>query len=117
MRASALWAPVAVLASLNCCSTAESPTMPARDLGGPRTLAFTLQPPPIVVSGARIQPVVVKVLDVNANVVPTASSSITIDITDGSGVHIALGGTIVRNAVNGVATFDDLTVEAVGVNY
>ena len=85
--------------------------------GAARTLAFSVQPPPIVISGARIAPVVVNVLDLNANVVSSASSSISIALTDGSGAISALGGTRTRSAVNGVATFDDLTVETSGKNY
>jgi len=87
--------------------------------GAPRSLAFTVQPPTIVVSGTAIAPaIVVTVLDVNSNVVSTASSSISVALTDGSGASSpALGGTRTRSAMSGVAAFDDLTVDTVGVSY
>lgn len=54
----------------------------------------------------------VKVLDVNNNIVTTNSAQITLSFgTDPSSGSASLGGTKTVNAVNGVATFSDITID------
>lgn len=86
--------------------------------GSPQSLAFTLDPPAVAIAGFPIDPGArVSVLDRNHNVVTASTLPITVALSDLSGASTALAGTLVRNAVNGVAWFDDLTVDAIGAGY
>jgi hypothetical protein len=78
-------------------------------------VAFTSQPSNTV-AGATMAPVVVAVRDFFGNTVTTSSAAVTLTIgtNPGSGT---LGGTVTRNAVNGVATFSDLSINRVGTGY
>ncbi|MCH7563373.1 MAG: hypothetical protein IH968_06055 [Gemmatimonadetes bacterium] len=56
--------------------------------------------------------------DEEGNTVDGSTASITVAITSGTGTSGAeLGGTLTRAAVDGVSTFDDLTVDKVGADY
>jgi len=84
---------------------------------GPATkLAFTVDPatsPP----GATIAPAVtVAIQDVGGNVVTTATTSITVAIGANPG-NGTLSGTTTVAAVNGVATFSNLSINNVGTVY
>lgn len=81
-------------------------------------LAFTVQPSTGTV-GATITPAVqVTVQDARGNTVTSSTANITVAITSGTGTSGAvLGGTPTRAAVGGVATFDDLTIDRVGIDY
>ncbi len=77
----------------------------------PSQLAF-VQPPTTAVVGEVITPAVtVNVEDGSGNLVTTDNSAVTLAIASGTGT---LGGTLTVNAVNGVATFSDLTVSSAG---
>jgi hypothetical protein len=82
------------------------------------TLAFTVQPS-AVAAGASIQPSVhVAVQDAGGNTVTTATNSITVALTSGSGASGAvLAGTRTRAAINGVATFDNLSITKAASGY
>lgn len=84
-------------------------------VGAPTKLAFTTQPANTQ-TGSLLAPVRVSVMDVANDVVPNSSASITLAIgsNPGSGT---LAGTVTRQAVNGVATFDDLKLDRVGNGY
>ena len=99
---------VALLSACGGDSTGPSRT--------PAQLAFTVQPNAVVAAGAVIDPVVqVSVLDAEGNTARFATVSITLAITSGTGVAGAtLGGTLTQAAINGVATFGDLTLDRVG---
>ena len=86
--------------------------------GGATKLAFTVQPS-AVVAGAAIAPAVqVTVQDAQGKTVTSSTASITMSITSGTGTSGAvLGGTLTRAAVNGVATFSDLTLDKAGTAY
>jgi hypothetical protein len=74
-------------------------------------LAF-LQQPTNVTSGSTISPsVTVEVEDANGNVVTTNDSDVTLTLLGGSGT---LEGTATAAAVNGVATFSNLSVSSAG---
>ena len=82
----------------------------------PTRLAFQRQPSNTV-AGVTITPAVtVLVQDANANTVATATNAITLALAANPGGS-ALGGTVTVNAVNGVATFNTLTVNNVGTGY
>ena len=85
-------------------------------IGVASKLAFTAQPSSAAV-GASIAPAVkVSVEDANGNVVASDGSSVTIAIgtNPGSGT---LGGTLTVTAINGVATFSDLSINKAGTGY
>jgi hypothetical protein len=84
--------------------------------GSPAKLAFDQQPTNEEAAQPITPAVTVRVLDVANNLVPTSSDpvSIAIGTNPGSGT---LSGTVTRNAVNGVATFDDLKINKVGNGY
>ncbi|HEY3279259.1 MAG TPA: hypothetical protein VGJ83_02005 [Gemmatimonadales bacterium] len=79
-------------------------------------LAFSVQPS-VTVAGQAISPgVQVTVQDAAGNTVTTASTVIT--MTMGANANgVRLSGTTVRSAVNGVATFADLSIDSVGSGY
>jgi uncharacterized delta-60 repeat protein len=80
----------------------------------PHQLAF-IQPPTTAIVGQTIAPAVtVEVQDASGNRVTTATNPVTLSLRNGTGT---LGGTLTRNAVGGIATFDDLSVSAVGTGY
>ena len=79
-------------------------------------LAFTTQPS-LVAAGSSITPAVtVSVEDSLGNVVPTATSQVTIAIGTNPSAG-TLGGTLTVAAVNGVATFSSLNINKTGTGY
>ena len=112
---------LSVLASLSlvvstCGDGGSGPTGPAG--GFPSKLAFTV-PPSAATAGAVLSPALqVTVQDAQGNPVTSSTASITLALTSGTGTAGALlGGTLTRAAVNGVATFSDLTLDKAGVGY
>jgi hypothetical protein len=79
-------------------------------------LAFSVQPSTIA-AGATMAPAVqVTILDAQGNPVPSASNTITLSVaTNPNGGTLA--GTLTRTAVNGVATFSDLSLDKAGAGY
>ena len=76
-------------------------------------LAF-IQQPSNALAGSDIAPaIIVDVEDSDGNIISSDNSSVTLSIASGSGT---LGGTLTVSAVNGVATFSDVTLSAAG-NY
>lgn len=86
--------------------------------GAPMRLAFTTQPTSVG-AGANISPAVrVAVKDAQGNTVTTSTAGITVAIAVGAGNSSALlDGTLTRPAADGVATFDDLTIDMTGSDY
>ena len=79
--------------------------------GAPSQLVFG-QPPTGAASGATITPAVtVLIKDSVGNVVTTSSAPVTLTLTSGTGT---LAGTTTQAAVNGVATFSDLSISTAG---
>jgi hypothetical protein len=84
--------------------------------GDPASLKFDQQPTDTA-AGAVITPsVTVDVLDGNGNLVTDQSVDVTV-VLSGGDPNAGLGGTPTQSSVNGVATFDDLTVDKVGTGY
>jgi len=79
--------------------------------GSATKLAFTVQPPASAQSNATFS-VTVSVEDATGNVVTSDGSSVTVALTTAGGA--TLGGTKTVAAVNGVATFANLSVDKVG---
>src|SRR6266702_3909085 len=79
-------------------------------------LALTVQPSLTVAGKAMTPGVQVAVQDAAGNTVTTASTVIT--ITMGANANgVTLSGTTTRSAVNGIATFSDLSIDSVGSGY
>ena len=79
-------------------------------------VAFTAQPSSTT-AGASISPAVqVSVEDANGNVVTSDNSSVTVAIGTNPGGG-TLGGTLTVAAVNGVATFSNLSINKAGTGY
>ena len=84
--------------------------------GRPSKVVFTTQPSNVA-AGAIISPAVqVSVEDANGNVVTTDNSNVTVAIGTNPGGG-TLGGTLTVAAVNGVATFSDLSINKAGTGY
>ena len=84
---------------------------------GPATKLGFSQQPTNEESATPIAPAVqVSVLDANNNVVANSSASITLAIGTNPGGG-TLGGTLTQNAVDGVATFANLTIDKIGNGY
>jgi hypothetical protein len=76
-------------------------------------LAFEQEPTSTIVDAVITPPITVEVQDDDGNIVSTDDSAVTIAISSGS-TGATLGGTLTVNAVNGIATFSDITVSAAG---
>jgi trimeric autotransporter adhesin len=107
----------------NICAFDPGPPSSSSFLAWPHTatsLAFGQQPT-TAASGASISPAVtVKVLDANGKVITSSTASVTIAITSGtptSGGPGTLSGTTTVNAVNGIATFNNLSINKDGTGY
>ena len=84
--------------------------------GTPTQLAFGVQPA-TTAAGAAITPAVtVKVEDANGNIVTSDSSLVTLAIGNNPAVG-TLSGTVSVHAVNGVATFGNLSINNAGSGY
>ncbi|MHC4066763.1 MAG: Ig-like domain-containing protein, partial [Planctomycetota bacterium] len=82
----------------------------------PTTLAFTVQPADVLAGDSITPPVQVTVVDPLGNRIPGDTRTVTISL----GLNPAgstLGGTLAVSAVDGVATFPDLTLDQAGSGY
>lgn len=96
--------------------TAATSSSFAVAVGPARNLAFTVQPVPTT-AGATIAPAVtVAVLDAGGNIVTTASNNITLTFGTNAGGG-TLAGTTTMAAVNGIATFSNLSIDRGGLGY
>jgi hypothetical protein len=81
------------------------------------SIIFATQPPASVAAGATIAPAVqVQLLDGSGNVITSSNASVTITLTGGTS-GASLTGTATANAVNGVATFSNLSIKRKGTAY
>ena len=88
----------------------------AAGAGIPNKLRFIVQPTNTTVSQFITPAVRVQVLDVFDNPVTTATTPVTLGIGSNPGEG-TLSGTKTRNAVEGVATFSDLSINSAGEGY
>ncbi len=79
-------------------------------------LIFSMQPSTAKAGDVILPAIKVEIQDSNNNVISSASNNITITIQNNPGGSI-LSGTTSINAINGVATFTDLSLNKTGVNY
>ena len=84
--------------------------------GPPTRLAFVIQPTNAV-AGQSISPFVqIAIQDNSGNIVTSANDPVTISISNNSGGS-TLSGTLTQNAVGGIATFNDLSLNRSGTGY
>jgi len=79
-------------------------------------LAFASQPSDTVLDGIISPPVKVQIQDHYNNLVIDSNTWVTVAIYSNPG-HGTLSGTKSRKAINGVATFDDLSINKAGTGY
>src|SRR5437016_3450801 len=96
-----------------------APTSAAFDVApGPATqLEFTVEPTTATAGTALAPSLRVTALDAAENLVPSFTGNVTVAFGGTSGEGSTLGGTTTVAAVNGVATFGDLTVSQTGTGY
>jgi protocatechuate 3,4-dioxygenase beta subunit len=82
--------------------------------GSPFGLSFIVQPHDTEVHTVIAPPVQVAVTDSFGNIIPSAGNAITVGLF--SSPAGTLSGTLTRNATNGVATFDDLSINDLPAN-
>jgi 6-phosphogluconolactonase (cycloisomerase 2 family) len=83
-------------------------------------LAFLVQPTATTANQVITPPVQVAIVDANGNVVSNATNAITLVATAGSSttpVDVAGSPSVTVNAVNGVATFNNLSIAQQGAGY
>jgi hypothetical protein len=106
-RLSLLAAAIAVAGTLSACASTEPVAL---------ALSFRQQPTTVPVNQPIIPAVVVGFVDDSQGQVTTTDAMITVTVTGGPG-GATLGGTVSKMSVDGVATFDDLTIDMAGAGY
>jgi hypothetical protein len=96
---------------LETVKTAGFRVRPAR----PASIAFTTQPAEATVAGAPLAPVKVSLLDAKGKVARKAVGVVTVELVAANGATLA--GTLTKEAVDGVATFDTLSIRKAGAGY
>lgn len=91
-------------------SSSAALTIPVAQV--PSAILFQ-RPPAVGTPGEALSPIVVHINDSFGNTVTTYDSPVTLGINSGPAGG-SLGGTLTVNAVNGVATFANITLSAVG---
>ena len=97
---------LALIPALSMCGGDGGTSAPV-----PTKLAFQVQPPATVAAGAVLAPPIsVAIQDVNNATVNASSATVTLTLNGGTG----LGGTTTVAAVNGIATFANITISQLG---
>jgi Tol biopolymer transport system component len=84
--------------------------------GLPARLGFARQPADTSPGKIISPPVTVEIRDAGGNLIPTATNPVTISIQTNPGGGV-LSGTLTKSAVDGLAAFDDLSIDAPGTGY
>ncbi len=109
-------APPILAILLAACGGEDGPTDTTDSGRDPVRLAF-LTAPDEAMAGRAMSPIEVAVTDADGATV-SSTVPVTLALADGSGsAGATLGGTLTRNAVAGVARFDDVTVDRAGAGY
>jgi hypothetical protein len=94
-------------------STVSSSTLTITAANPPEILAFQQQPSNTPAGSTMTPAVTVMVEDINGNVIPSAAGAIKLTLVGGSGLE----GTLTVTPQNGIATFNDLSVNTPGSGY
>jgi hypothetical protein len=81
----------------------------------PAGLAFVQVPTDVPTGDVITPPVTVQILDDFGNPLADNATDVTVALTTPGGA--TLGGTLTQTAINGIATFDDLTVDTADTGY
>jgi hypothetical protein len=84
--------------------------------GSPSRLAFSQQPGSAIAGGIIMPAVTVEIQDAAGNKVTTATNTVTIELDANPGDAV-LTGTTSKEAVGGIATFNDLSLDQTGAGY
>lgn len=79
-------------------------------------VVFTTQPSDTVVNTTILPAIEAELRDELGDIVPTATNTVTVAIEDNPGGG-TLSGTLTKNAIGGIATFDDLKIDQPGLDY
>ncbi len=85
--------------------------------GDPYQLFFEQQPTDIAINEEIDPPILVRIEDSQGNLVETATNEVTIDIDNDPTGSAILSGTTSKAAIDGIATFDNLSIDEVGSGY
>jgi hypothetical protein len=113
---SALCTILSTVLMLASCSNGTSTNEGLAQIQVPKGLIFTAQPSPVGVSVTMVPAVRVEIVDEAGATVPGAMDEVVLTLTNAQSGAV-LGGTTSRQAVLGVAVFDDLSVDARGTGY
>ena len=105
-----------LIASSGSLAAATSVAFNVVGAGAPTQLAFAVQPSATTASSVVSPAVQVAIRDAAGNVVTSASGTVTIAIGTNPGGG-TLAGTVSAAAINGVATFNNLSISTAGVGY
>jgi hypothetical protein len=94
-------------------STVASSTLTISAANPAENLVFKQQPSSTAAGATMTPAVTVRVVDSNGNVVPSAADAINLTLVGGSGLQ----GTLTITPQNGIATFNDLSINAPGSGY
>ncbi|MGE0490938.1 MAG: hypothetical protein AB7S38_17155 [Vulcanimicrobiota bacterium] len=100
--------------ALLACEGGDGATGAPQTVSPPTSLSFLSQPQRT--AGTTIPNLQVAILDQNGQVVTQATNPVTISLGSNPG-GATLAGTTTQNAVNGVATFNDLSLDRVSTGY
>lgn len=107
----------AILTTAHCGT--DSTASPASAIPpAPAKLAFATQPATVSAGASMVPAVRVVVEDAAGDTAATSAATVTLALVGGDdSTKPVVGGTLSRNAVHGVATFDDLTIDRAGTVY
>ena len=98
-------------------TASTSNTFNVAGVGPAAKLAFAQQPTNVVASTSIAPAITVQVQDANGQLVTTSNQQITLTIESSSPTGASLGGTVTQNAVNGVATFTNISINKAANGY
>ncbi|QOJ15705.1 MAG: hypothetical protein HRU75_14100 [Planctomycetia bacterium] len=82
----------------------------------PVAVHFVQEPTSAVAGQTIAPPITVRIVDADGATIPTATLAVTLTLTTNPG-GATLAGTVTRSAVNGIATFNDISLNRVGTGY
>ncbi len=97
--------------TLSYGSTASGENIGFKPTGAASKLGFAQQPTTVIIGDTITPAITVDVEDASGGIVANDNSAVTLSVASGGG---SLGGILTENAVNGVATFSDISATTTG---